>query len=533
MESGLNSRGRGMITPEDIADLTLHHMGRTGFRPSLVVIGAMDGVTFDELHDYISLYGWSGLFVEPVPEQFRRLKENHAHLGHSPAHKYENSAVAAHDGTTRMLTIDQGAIDAGKVHPCFGGMSAIYPPRNGLASAGDAATVATYGRVIDVNCVTLATLLTRQGIESVDLLCIDAEGWDFEVIRQLDFTAHRPRLIRCEYINLRPDEQDAIVELLERHGYITSHSGQNIDAVPAEYWQEVEAGLSPAPAPREAAFRGVTLVTSVFDLSRGETDLRFRSAYGRYLDQFKQLLQVDWPMIVFASPELVEMVRRCRPSPHTFIVEKSADDLLNFPFADTLRAIRQHRPEPATARADQLDLYYPIVLSKQFFLNDAAIYNPFETEYFLWVDGDIASHIGDPVAQFTHECRRNLATLLSSGRLMYVGCPAQPASGTTPDARAPMAAPAAPEPAYLASGRLFGGGRDAIHAINGLYYSALETTLTAGHLGSEAELLTMLSSQRQRSCDVQLLASDRPLATFFDRLQHGVPQAATSGPLER
>ena len=182
-----------MITTEDIADRTLHHMGLTGFQPFLVVIGAMDGVSYDDFYGYIEMYRWSGLFVEPIPEQFRRLQENYAKRPCTPANQYENSAVAAHDGTTRMLTINQAAIDQGRVNACFGGMSAIYPPRNGLASAADAETVAQYGEVIDVNCVTLATLFTRHAIERVDLFCVDAEGWDYEVIRQFDFAAHRPR----------------------------------------------------------------------------------------------------------------------------------------------------------------------------------------------------------------------------------------------------------------------------------------------------------------------------------------------------
>jgi hypothetical protein len=87
----------------------------------------------------------------------------------------------------------------------------------------------------------LRTLFERHGVAHVDLLAIDAEGWDFRILRQLDFSRHRPRLIRCEYINLPPDEQAAIRDLLNGQGYVTRVFGQNIDAVPVDYWEEVLA----------------------------------------------------------------------------------------------------------------------------------------------------------------------------------------------------------------------------------------------------------------------------------------------------
>lgn len=224
---------------EDIADLTLHYMGRTGLKCYVVSIGAMDGVSYDEFAGYISLYQWSGLFVEPIPEQFRRLRAHYDALPCAVGNRYENSAIAEHEGTIEMLTIDQRAIDQGRVDACFAGMSAIFPPRNGLASAGDAAVVAAYGERILVPCLTLKALLARHAVQKVDMLSIDTEGWDYRILRQLDFSRYRPKLIRCEYINLTAAEQSAIRELLIGNGYVIRVEGQNIDAVAADYWRVV------------------------------------------------------------------------------------------------------------------------------------------------------------------------------------------------------------------------------------------------------------------------------------------------------
>ncbi len=39
-------------------------------------IGAMDGVMFDELIGYTNMYNFKGLYVEPIPYLFDKLKNN-------------------------------------------------------------------------------------------------------------------------------------------------------------------------------------------------------------------------------------------------------------------------------------------------------------------------------------------------------------------------------------------------------------------------------------------------------------------------
>lgn len=524
-------RATPMTTEEDLVDLTLHHMGRTGLRPSLVAIGAMDGVTFDDFHGYVTMYEWSGLFVEPIPELFRRLRENYARLSSARDNKYENSAIADHDGTVQMLTIDQAAIAAGAVHECFAGMSAIYPPRNGLASAEDAATVAKYGALIDVNCLTLRTLFERHAIDRVDLLCIDAEGWDYRIIEQLDFTTYRPKLIRCEYINLTADEQAALVTLLADNGYLIRIHGQNIDAVATEYWQELKANRAatvPVAAHRHQATP--TLVTALIDLSLGASDLRLRGSFARYLDDLKQLLRVDWPMVIFVQPQLEEMIWRYRQRSSTYVVHKSLADLEAFPFSAQVREINKgidraahggHTPERQEPRPA---LYPALVLSKQFFLNDATLFNPFDTDDFLWIDGDIASAIGDPTTQLTTECRRHLSHLLSDHRMLYVCRPITAAAEFPGFNRSGLDAFTGQAPEHIVRGRVFGGTRRIVNAINGIYYGTLSRTLESGYMGTEDEVLTIVSHTHRHLCNLQMLDDEARLRGFFARLQDGVPE---------
>lgn len=219
-------------------DKTLHFLGRSQIKPSIVVIGAMDGHSFDDMAAYFSLYRWSGLFIEPIPYQFENLKRYHDSLNYIHSCKYENCAIAEYDGTVEMLTIDTSAIENGLIHKCFGGMSAIYPPKNGLGSEGDAETVRQYGKKIQVPCKTLNTVFTKHDITHIDIIQVDTEGWDWKILKQLDFKRYRPKLIRSEYINLDEKEKQEIIEYFSSKGYIYTY-GQDIDFVDRYFWKEI------------------------------------------------------------------------------------------------------------------------------------------------------------------------------------------------------------------------------------------------------------------------------------------------------
>jgi FkbM family methyltransferase len=49
-----------------------------------------------------------------------------------------------------------------------------------------------------VRCAPLSQILREQSIGAIDLLTVDAEGFDFEVLQTLDWTVSRPRVVLTE-----------------------------------------------------------------------------------------------------------------------------------------------------------------------------------------------------------------------------------------------------------------------------------------------------------------------------------------------
>lgn len=77
-----------------------------------------------------------------------------------------------------------------------------------------------------VPCLTLQDLIAQHQITEVDLLQIDTEGYDYQILRTLDFRRVAPRYINYERIHLRQDEGNCR-RLLLQQGYALHDHGQD------------------------------------------------------------------------------------------------------------------------------------------------------------------------------------------------------------------------------------------------------------------------------------------------------------------
>jgi hypothetical protein len=83
-----------------------------------------------------------------------------------------------------------------------------------------------------VEADTLSNLLEKN-LESdrIDLFQIDVEGYDFEVIKSLDFGKYRPSIIKYEHVNLSILDQNLAKIHLKAYGYFLFKEGGDTIAV--------------------------------------------------------------------------------------------------------------------------------------------------------------------------------------------------------------------------------------------------------------------------------------------------------------
>ncbi len=185
-----------------------------------VQIGASDGKSWDPLYEFVVANKWRGLLVEPLPDVFDQLKENYKDC---PGLAFEKVAIAEQEGERVMYRVSQGVIREGVLPAWCGGIGSLSPERNALGgrriSEEEFRTIQKHVVKQSVTACTLGGLVERNSVKKIDILVIDAEGYDYRILRQLDFRRYQPSLIQIEYVNLSVAEQAAAVSLLKSQGY--------------------------------------------------------------------------------------------------------------------------------------------------------------------------------------------------------------------------------------------------------------------------------------------------------------------------
>jgi len=192
---------------------------------TVVQIGAYVGDSpGDPLHHFLraKLPGYPArvaVLVEPVREYFEDLRDAYADL---PTVHLENVAIAEEEGERDLYRLAPG------VDPTDHGygewlaeLSSLDPDRWDRWVRHDAAKDFWHRHrsVERVRCWTLEQLLERHDLAHVDLLQIDTEGYDFEILKTIDFSRLRPRFINYERVHLHEDEA-ACRAMLRDAGYV-------------------------------------------------------------------------------------------------------------------------------------------------------------------------------------------------------------------------------------------------------------------------------------------------------------------------
>jgi FkbM family methyltransferase len=142
--------------------------------------------------------GWRGINIEPLPTFYDLLCRSR------PDDVNINAALSDAAGSATLLT-----------NPDSMGMSTLSP--SWAAGAG-----APNGHVpIDVPVRTLADIFSEHGVESIDFLKIDVEGWERQVVAGADWERWRPRVVVLEAHT--ETNHDSWRRMLESARYLYGH----------------------------------------------------------------------------------------------------------------------------------------------------------------------------------------------------------------------------------------------------------------------------------------------------------------------
>lgn len=201
-----------------------------------IQVGANDGFYHDPLYKFIRMYDWQGVMLEPQPTVFRNyLTKLHAR---SPGITPVNAALAPNDGESTIYRIAFSELRWAT------GLTSFQKDtlEKAIDSGHVARLAARYGETLPksrdefikeekVRCVSVDTLMKEHGMKEVDWVQIDAEGFDYEIVKLLDVGKNAPKVIVYERSHLSGEDQSACLKLLADNEYSTADFGENTVAM--------------------------------------------------------------------------------------------------------------------------------------------------------------------------------------------------------------------------------------------------------------------------------------------------------------
>lgn len=264
----------------------------------------------------------------------------------------------------------------------------------------------------------------------------------------------------------------------------------------------------------------VTLVTGLWDIKRDTLSEGWnRSFEDHYIPKFIDLLKVPCNLIVYGDKDLQEVVYTHRDRSNTLFIERGVEWFKNELF-DTIQEIRS-KPEWYSqagwlkeSTQAKLEMYNPLVMSKVFLLNDARIFDRFNSKHLYWIDAGLTStvHIG----YFTHDrVLDKLQNIVS--KFLFVAFPYEAEKEIHGFSYPHINSYADDNDVKLIGrGGFFGGPIDTIAEVNGIYYDLLKSTLLEGFMGTEESIFSIMLYKYPRLISYSRLESNGLISKFFE-----------------
>ncbi|HEY0655723.1 MAG TPA: FkbM family methyltransferase [Chryseosolibacter sp.] len=203
---------------------------------TFIQVGANDGFYHDPLHKFIRMYGWKGVMLEPQPSVYKNyLSKLHRK---TPGVHAINAALSDRDGEQTMYKIAfsdlrwatgltsfkkdalEKAIDSGHVGRLAARYGEPLPARREDYIAEE-----------KITSISADTLIRKYNLTKIDWVQIDAEGFDYEIIKLLKIDKTQPQVIVYEKSHLSAADQSACIQWLESNGYAVTHIDENTVAM--------------------------------------------------------------------------------------------------------------------------------------------------------------------------------------------------------------------------------------------------------------------------------------------------------------
>lgn len=190
----------------------------------VMVVGAYDGVENDPVSNFVRAHDCAGIYIEPQPGAFARLRQNFA-----PFQRLHllNAAIDRTTGQRELFRIPPGIPGLPQWTEQLASFKREHLENHedrapGLSSHIEASTVAT---------ISFGDLMDKFQVRRIDVLQIDAEGMDAQLLSWFPFERLKPAVVHYEIAHMAPGELEKTRTGLVSLGYSLHPSESPTDEI--------------------------------------------------------------------------------------------------------------------------------------------------------------------------------------------------------------------------------------------------------------------------------------------------------------
>ena len=263
----------------------------------------------------------------------------------------------------------------------------------------------------------------------------------------------------------------------------------------------------------------ITLVTGLWNIKRDSLSDGWSRPFSHYLEKFDSLLKMNQNMIIFGDKELEKFVWERRTPENTQFIVRDLEWIKNNTPYDNIQKIRESENwlKQSSWLSDstqgKLDMYNPLVMSKMFLLHDSKILDKFNSTHLYWIDAGLTNtvHIG----YFTKDDVLEKITK-KVNKFSFVCFPYQANTEIHGFSYPKINDYAGENVNLVARGGFFGGPKETISDVNGIYYNLLYQTIKDGYMGTEESVFSIILYKYPELINYFEIDGDGLLGKFFE-----------------
>ena len=332
------------------------------------------------------------------------------------------------------------------------------------------------------------------------------------------YKGFRPLCIRYDYgIYIKDNQSNKKLDIVLDS---TQLDFENIKQQLENQYQDCKVISYLKEEPQKLSKSKLTVVTGLWDIGRPGR------SFEHYIECFQKLLETDCNMYIHISAKHEHLVWEKRDKSNTVVKIWELEDMKQM-YGSFWDKTQQIRNDPAwynmtgengwlkNSPQAALEWYNPIVMSKFSMLHNVTVWDPFESEYFMWLDAGITNTVYEKY--FTeHKILDKIIPHFDP--FLFLSYPYEANDEIHGFDFNAINRYAGETVKYVCRGGLFGGTRESIVSGNSMYWHLLNNTLRDGYMGTEESIFSIMAYQDPHTFKRYALDSNGLIVKFAQNL---------------